>query len=262
MSWLSVERMSLLGAATAIGLYGVRKYFAGGVCHSSAKLDGKVVIITGANTGIGFETALDLAGRNARVILACRDMERCEAAVRRIREATSNSQVVGAQLDLTSFASIRAFADKILREEPKINILINNAGVMMCPKMATKDGLELQMGTNHFGHFLLTMLLLDRLKASAPARIVNLSSRAHLRATRGIDFDDINHDKSYDKMEVYSQSKLANVLFTTELARRLQVHPHFSPSLHRCSSCLQSLWLDVVGCGWMWLDVVGCRALV
>ena len=137
-------------------------------------------IITGANTGIGLETAVDLAKRNARVILACRSVERGETAAIEVRKRSGNDDVVFVQLDLASLDSVRKFAAKILEEEPRIDTLINNAGVMALPeRKLTQDGFEMQFGTNHLGHFLLTNLLLDRIKEALLARIINVSSSVH-----------------------------------------------------------------------------------
>ncbi|CAL1265550.1 unnamed protein product [Larinioides sclopetarius] len=145
-------------------------------CTSQAKLHNKTVVITGANTGIGKETALDLAARGARVIIGCRDIEKGRKAAEDINEQIKDTQVIVKYLDLASFASIRKFAAEILKSEPQIHILVNNAGVMACPKSKTEEGFETHFGVNYLGHFLLTNLLLDRIKASAPARIVNVSS--------------------------------------------------------------------------------------
>lgn len=184
------------------------------------QLSGKTVIITGANTGIGKETARELAKRGGRILMACRDLNRCEEARREIVLDSRNKAVHCRRCDLASLQSIRAFADRVNREETSVSILINNAGVMRCPKSYTKDGFEMQMGVNHFGHFLLTYLLLDKMKASAPSRIITLSSVAHRRGE--INFDNLNSDKEYDEGTVYNQSKLANILFTKELATQLE----------------------------------------
>lgn len=180
---MSSKRFQLIGGLTgALGafVYLTKKYyFNGGTCTSRARLDGKTVIITGANTGIGKETALDLASRGARVIIACRDLDKASEAAASIRKQTGNGNVVVESLDLGSFESIRRFCERMISREEKINILINNAGVMRCPKMSTRDGFEMQLGVNHLGHFLLTNLLLDKIKASQPSRIINVSSRAH-----------------------------------------------------------------------------------
>ncbi|NWT37033.1 RDH12 dehydrogenase, partial [Chroicocephalus maculipennis] len=196
-----------------------RRYVAGGQCKSTARLEGKVAIITGANTGIGKETARDLA-RRGKVIVACRDIAKAEAAASEIRAETGNQQVIVKKLDLADTKSIREFAEKFLAEEKELHILINNAGVMLCPYSKTADGFEMHLGVNHLGHFLLTFLLLECLKRSAPARIVNVSSLAHHGGR--IRFHDLHGEKSYNRGLAYCHSKLANVLFTRELAKRLQ----------------------------------------
>uniref|UniRef100_A0A8D0C0G6 NADP-retinol dehydrogenase n=1 Tax=Salvator merianae TaxID=96440 RepID=A0A8D0C0G6_SALMN len=234
----------------------LRKWFAGGVCLSTAKLDGKVAVITGANTGIGKETARDLARRGARVILACRDTAKGEAAAQEIRKETCNEQVIVKKLDLSDTKSIRKFADDFLKEEDSLHILINNAGVMMFPYSNTVDGFEMHLGVNHLGHFLLTFLLLDCLKKSAPARIVVVSSVIHIFAR--INFQNLQSEKYYHGGLAYCQSKLANILFTKELARRLQgtgvtanvLHPGVIQSdLTRYSSTLKCL--EILTC-FMW----------
>uniref|UniRef100_A0A3P8WWJ6 Si:dkey-23o4.6 n=1 Tax=Cynoglossus semilaevis TaxID=244447 RepID=A0A3P8WWJ6_CYNSE len=189
------------------GVAVLRKWIAGGVCRCSVRLDGKTVVITGANTGIGKETSREMARRGE--LMACRDLTRAESAAEEIREATGNGNVVIRHLDLASLHSVRQFAKDYVDSEDRLDILINNAGVMMCPKWLTEDGFETQLAVNHLGHFLLTNLLLPKLKSSAPSRVVNVSSIAH-RGGR-IDFDDL-----------YQQSKLANVLFSRELARKLR----------------------------------------
>ncbi|NWY55104.1 RDH12 dehydrogenase, partial [Chionis minor] len=196
-----------------------RRYVAGGHCTSAARLEGKVAVVTGANTGIGKETARDLA-RRGKVIIACRDIVKAEAAASEIRAETGNQQVIVKKLDLADTKSIREFAEKFLAEEKELHILINNAGVMLCPYSKTADGFEMHLGVNHLGHFLLTFLLLECLKQSAPARIVNVSSLAHHGGR--IRFHDLHGEKSYNRGLAYCHSKLANVLFTRELARRLQ----------------------------------------
>ncbi|XP_062945547.1 retinol dehydrogenase 13 isoform X4 [Cynocephalus volans] len=148
-------------------------------------------------------------------------MEKCEAAAKDIRRETLNHRVNARHLDLASLKSIREFALRIIEEEERVDILVNNAAVMRCPHWTTEDGFEMQFGVNHLGHFLLTNLLLDKLKTSAPSRIINLSSLAHIAGH--IDFDDLNwQKKKYDTKAAYCQSKLAVVLFTKELSWRLQ----------------------------------------
>ncbi|XP_043931116.1 retinol dehydrogenase 12-like isoform X2 [Protopterus annectens] len=210
-------------AVTVTSLILLRRWIAGGVCRSKARLDGKTVIITGANTGIGKETARDLAARGARVIFACRDTKRGEDAAAEVRNSTGNGNIIVKKLDLASLASVRQFAKEICETEPHLDILINNAGVLMgskSQKSQTEDGFEIQFGVNHLGHFLLTNLLLDKLRHSAPSRIVTVSSTAH--ATGKIQFEDTFLVKNCSSFACYSQSKLANVLFTRELAKRLK----------------------------------------
>nr|CAB3265509.1 retinol dehydrogenase 14-like [Phallusia mammillata] len=185
------------------------------------KLPGKTVIITGANTGIGFWTAVDLVKRDAKVIIACRNAEKAQEAKDKIIEEAKcpDEKVVVKSLDLSSFASIRQFAEDINNTEERLDILINNAGVMLCPEGKTEDGFETQFGVNHLGHFLLTNLLLDLIKKSAPSRIVVLSSIAHKYGK--MNFDDLNSTKKYDSWAAYGQSKLANILFSRYLAKQL-----------------------------------------
>ena len=196
------------------------RHFQGGVCYSKARLDGKTVIITGGNTGIGKETAIDLARRGARVIIACRDADRAEVALQEIVRKSGSTNVVYYNLDLASLESVRTFAQCILKEEARLDILINNAGVMQCPYWKTAEGHEMQFGVNHLGHFLLTVLLLDRLKEAPVARIVVVSSRAYRRGE--INFYDIDSENDYNSWAAYCQSKLANNLFTRALAKRLK----------------------------------------
>ncbi|XP_059183423.1 retinol dehydrogenase 12 [Centropristis striata] len=187
---------------------------------SDVRLEGKTAIVTGANVGIGKETAKDLAGRGARVILACRDMAKGEQAARDILREVKAAKVVARQLDLADTKSICQFAENIYNTEKALHFLINNAGVAMCSYATTVDGFEMQFGVNHLGHFFLTFLLLDLLKHSAPSRIINLSSAAHNMGK--IEFDDLSGEKKYNPVSAYAQSKLANVLFTRELAKRTE----------------------------------------
>ncbi|XP_074478566.1 retinol dehydrogenase 12 [Sebastes fasciatus] len=187
---------------------------------SDVRLDGKTAVITGANVGIGKETAKDLAGRGARVILACRDMAKGEQAARDIMREVKGAKVVARQLDLADTKSICQFAENIYNNEKSLHYLINNAGVAMCSYATTVDGYEMQFGVNHLGHFFLTFLLLDLLKHSAPSRVINLSSTAHTMGK--IQFDDLVGKKGYHPIRAYAQSKLANILFTRELAKRTE----------------------------------------
>ncbi|XP_004080572.1 retinol dehydrogenase 13 isoform X1 [Oryzias latipes] len=199
----------------------LKHHVTGGRCPSKATITGKTVVITGANTGIGKETARELAKRGGRILMGCRDMEKCETAAKEIRGATLNPHVYACHLDLASIKSIREFAERVNKEEKRVDVLINNAGVMRCPAWKTEDGFDMQFGVNHLGHFLLTNLLLEKLKEPAPSRVINLSSLAHIIGN--IDFEDLNWEKkTFDTKQAYCQSKLANVLFTRELAKRLQ----------------------------------------
>ena len=182
---------------------------------------GKVIVITGATSGIGFETAVALAGAGATVVVSSRNQAKVDDAVARVKQRSRRDDVHGLVLDLASFASIRSAAAELLAQRPRIDVLINNAGVYLSERRLTADGFEMTFGTNHLGHFLLTNLLLDRLRASAPARVVNVSSIGH-RFTRQMNFDDLQSERHYTVQEAYTQSKLANVLFTKELARRLR----------------------------------------
>ncbi|XP_033121555.1 retinol dehydrogenase 11-like [Anneissia japonica] len=203
-------------------LYFARQFFAGGRCYSDAKLDGKTVIITGGNTGIGKETAKDLAGRGAKVIIACRNVEKGESVRQFIKNTTGSQNVEVQKLDLASLSSVRDFVKEFQAREQSLDILINNAGVMFCPQWETEDGFDLQFGTNHLGHFLLTNLLMDLLKRSSAARIINVSSIGHFFC-KHLDLDDLNFKRRpYSATMVYFQSKLANIMFTKELARRLK----------------------------------------
>lgn len=205
-----------------------------GINKSTDQLDDKVVIVTGGNAGIGFEAAMDLAERGARVILACRNEGRGTTARDRIIEATGNQDVHYRNLDLASFDSIRAFAEIIIQNESRLDILINNAGIYNKEFQKTEDGLLLMMKSNHFGPFLLTNLLLPLLKSSAPSRIINVSSVAHKSGK--IDFDNLNAEKetekSYKPYDFYANSKLCNILMTIELDRRLEGTRVTANSLH------------------------------
>ena len=181
---------------------------------------GRTAVITGANTGLGYETAAALAAKGASVVLAARNLDKGKEAARRIERATPGAQVQLRELDLSSLDSIRAAADELRSNHESIDLLINNAGVMFTPKSTTKDGFELQFGTNHLGHFALTNLLLDRVLAATGSRIVTVSSQGH-RFVRGIRFDDLQAERSYRRVGAYGQAKLANLLFTYELQRRL-----------------------------------------
>ncbi|KAL7019080.1 hypothetical protein ACKWTF_011006 [Chironomus riparius] len=188
--------------------------------NDNARIDGKIVIITGCNTGIGKATALELAKRGGKIYFACRNEEATLAALNEIKESTKNEQLYFLKLDLASFDSIREFSRKFHELETRLDILINNAGVLS-PLKRTADGFELNFGVNHLGHFLLTNLLLDLLKTSAPSRIVVVSSSLHRIAS--LDKEDINSEKNFaGTWKKYANSKLCNILFVRELSKRLQ----------------------------------------
>lgn len=194
-------------------------------------LRGKTCVITGANTGIGRATAHELAARGAHVILACRNVEKGQEAVDAIRRDTGNEEVEPLALDLASFDSVRSAAKTLLSRDIRIPLLINNAG-LAGQRGLTKDGFEIHFGTNHLGHFLFTKLLLDRIEESGPARIVHVASKAHYDA-KALDFSVVREStKTITGVPEYSVSKLANVLYSAELARRLAGTDVCSYSLH------------------------------
>ncbi|XP_022096231.1 retinol dehydrogenase 11-like [Acanthaster planci] len=228
-------------------------------CKSNANLEGKTAIITGASSGIGKATALDLARRGAQVILGCCDLQQAQDAAEEIKVRTGNSKVVVRHLDLASLQSVREFARKTIESEERLDILVNNAGVpdVGNENLFTKDNFHLVFGINYFGHFLLTNLLLDLLKKSAPSRVITVASIAHSWETVPLDLtrEDLSYkagdttvdvgrrpgasqDRArvlYPHLRTYGQSKLAGILFSRELARRLEstgvtsvtVHPGF-----------------------------------
>jgi NAD(P)-dependent dehydrogenase (short-subunit alcohol dehydrogenase family) len=182
---------------------------------------GRVVVVTGANSGIGLETARQLAKKGATVVIASRNAAKAEKAANNIKRDNPAGQVLVMLLDLADLESVRAFAEEFRARFDRLDLLVNNAGVMMPPQSKTADGFELQFGTNHLGHFALTGLLLDLLLKTKGSRVVNVSSSAHRYGE--IDFDDLNWEKrKYKEMASYGQSKLANMLFTLELQRRLE----------------------------------------
>jgi retinol dehydrogenase-12 len=189
---------------------------------------GLTVIVTGGASGIGLETSRVFAMRGAHVIIAARNTEAASVVRKKIIEENPKAHIDVLKLDLSSLKSVRAFADQFNSMNLPLNILINNAGVMFCPFGLSEDGVEMQFATNHLGHFLLTNLLLDNMKATAKStgiegRIVNLSSVAHLHTyPKGIEFDKLNDEKTYDDKMAYGQSKLANILHAKELSRRLK----------------------------------------
>ncbi len=182
-------------------------------------LSGKTIVVTGGNSGIGYEAALQLAAHGADTILACRNLKKAGAAAEAIVEAYPDAKVEAMELDLASLASIEEFAEGLPKKRDRLDVLCNNAGVMALPKCKTADGFEMQIGTNHLGHFALTGRLLELLLSTPESRVVNVSSTMHKAGK--MNFDDLHGERSYGKWGAYSQSKLANLLFTYELQRRL-----------------------------------------
>ncbi|MED4292931.1 oxidoreductase [Priestia megaterium] len=183
-------------------------------------MSGKVVVVTGGNSGIGFETALALAKERATVILAIRNMEKGEAALNKIKSVYASANVKAMKLDLSDLTSVRAFAADFLKKHESLSILINNAGIMDPPFRLTKDGFESQFGSNHLGHFALTGLLLPRLISTPNSRVVTQSSL--LAHNASIDFDNLDGSKGYSARKFYGQSKLANLLFARELQTKFR----------------------------------------
>ncbi|MEO0405770.1 MAG: oxidoreductase [Cyanobacteria bacterium P01_A01_bin.135] len=181
---------------------------------------GRVAVVTGANTGIGYETALALAKTGMTVVLACRDLAKATQAQDQIMAQVTGAKVEVMRLDLSQLASVREFAQAYRDRFSRLDLLINNAGVMCPPYSQTEDGFECQMGVNYFGHFLLTELLLDLMPDTSESRVVSLSSNAHKMAQ--IDFADLQSEESYSPMGAYAQSKLACLMFALELDRRLK----------------------------------------
>lgn len=199
---------------------------------------GRTVIVTGANSGLGYDTAAALAGAGAAVVLAVRNLDKGNEAVERIKKSSPKAAVSVQALDLSSLDSVRRAADELRAAHPRIDLLINNAGVMYVPtRETTEDGFEMQFGTNHLGHFALTGLLLDNLRSVDGSRVVTVSSVGH-RIMARIRFEDPHFETGYNRVQAYGQSKLANLLFTFELQRRLAAagaptiataaHPGFS----------------------------------
>lgn len=181
---------------------------------------GRVAVVTGANSGLGLETARQLARRGATVVLAVRRPDRGDAAMADIRATDPHARLELQQLDLASLDSVRAAADELRANHDRIDLLVNNAGVMYTDRALTRDGFELQFGTNHLGHFALTARLLDRLAATPGSRVVTVASLGHWMPF-GFDLDDVRASGRYNRFAAYSRSKLANLLFTYELHRRL-----------------------------------------
>lgn len=200
------------------------------------ELTGKIAIVTGANTGIGFETALALYQKGAKVYVACRDKEKAQDAIARMKSESDGGELVYGHIDLASLRSVKEFADKIVKDESRLDVLVNNAGVMIPPPSKSEDGFELQFAVNFIGHFALTGRLFDLLESTAGSRVVTLSSIAHRGAH--IDFENFRLEKEYNSWREYGQSKLADIIFALEFEKRLRTngcqtislaaHPGFS----------------------------------
>ena len=243
-------------------VYIVKQATRGAYFNGPELLKGKTVIVTGANSGIGFETAIEIAKRQANLILACRDIYRGTDAVKKIIDLSFNRNVKFRQLDLASLSSIRKFADIIKKEEQSLYGLVNNAGIFWCPLQWTEDGFEANFGVNHLGHFLLTLLLLPLLdKNQDGSRLVTVASLMHMFGR--IDIDDLNYEKKpYNFVRAYSASKLANVLFIKFLKQNLKsqnikvfcVDPGIVHSdIGRNSAFMSSVWYKVVLRPIVWL---------
>jgi len=190
------------------------------------------VLITGGNTGIGKETAIALAGMGAQVVFTARNPQKGRDALVEIRERSGSTNVEVMALDLASLASVREFATAFAAAHDRLDVLVNNAGSVLGKRSETEDGYETTFQVNHLGHFLLTRLLQPQLSAGAPARVINVSSDLHKRARHGLDFDDLQSEHGYRGVRVYGRSKLANILFTRELARRWDGTGVTANSLH------------------------------
>ncbi|KAK7075959.1 Dehydrogenase reductase SDR member 13 [Halocaridina rubra] len=203
-----------------------------GRCTSNTRMDGKTVIITGGSAGIGKATAYDLARRGATIILGCRNLAKAQLVIDDIRATTGNEMITAEKLELSDLDSVREFANNIKRKVKNIHVLINNAGTGSPEKVLTDLGLELTMASNHYGHFLLTNMLLDIIKATPRSRIITVSSLGHY-GCKNLDVDDLNFKNlSYGTFQAYAQSKLCNILFTKELARKLALTGVTSNCLH------------------------------
>lgn len=204
-------------------------------------MKGKVVLVTGANTGMGKESAKALAAMGAHVVMLCRSEERGTAAMREIQAQTGSSEVELALCDLSDLDAVRRFAEEFKRRHPVLHVLINNAGVIRMSRELSKNGFEMTLAVNHLAPYLLTMLLLDPLKAGAPSRVIMVNSGAHVG--QALDLDDLHSTRAYRIFKVYGRSKLANLLVTYELARRLEGSGVTVNALHP-GAVATELWVD------------------
>ncbi len=197
---------------------------------ATTDLNGKKILITGANSGIGLEATVKLAGMGAEVVMVARDPNKGEAALAEVKRRSGSDKVSLMLCDFSSQRSIRAFAEAFRAKHQRLDVLVNNAGSVNDKRVLTEDGIEQTFAVNHLGYFLLTNLLLDLLQQSAPARVVNVASTAHYSGT--MDFEDLGFERGYAIMKAYARSKLGNVLFSNELARRLDPRQVTVNSLH------------------------------
>lgn len=216
-------------------------------------MQGKVCLVTGATAGIGRVTARELARQGATVIVAGRNAEKSAAVVEQIKQQTGNPNVAYLLADLSSQSEVRALANQFKRQYPRLDVLVNNAGAMFLRRQESADGIEMTFALNHLNYFLLTNLLLDTLIANAPARIVNVASRAHV-GVAGLNFDDLQNQKGYFGWRAYGQSKLCNVLFTYELARRLEGTSVSANALHP-GLVATRFGSNNTGLSWIWTFV-------
>ncbi|GAB6031588.1 hypothetical protein CHUAL_009353 [Chamberlinius hualienensis] len=214
-SWLPFQLAFIVGLVVCI-----RTYMRGPECPSTSNTVGKTIVITGGNSGIGKETAIELARRGGTIILACKNLEDGNNAVQEIVKLSGNANVQAMKLDLASFKSVKQFAKEFCDKFSSLDVLINNAGVMLCPFSKTEDGNEYHFQVNHLSHFLLTNLLLDKLKAVPFGKIINVSAVAHKAAS--LHFDDPNLDNNYSSREAYGHSKLAQLLCARHLSKKLE----------------------------------------
>nr|XP_036228490.1 retinol dehydrogenase 12-like [Bactrocera oleae] len=259
-AWAWIIQIFLIAFLIVAILYILRKIKQGPYYRKRNRIDDKVVIITGCNGGIGKEIALELARRGARIYMACPDAASCEVTRLDIIDRTGNQQIYNRTLDLASLESVRQFAARFNAEEQRLDILVNNAGVMTIRRALTADGFECHFGVNHLGHFLLTNLLLERLKAAAPSRVVVMSSFMHLFGR--INKDDLNSELRYAKIfGSYSNSKLANILFSRKLAKILD---GTSVTVNSCNPGMvySKLMLNDQKPAWMWYMIYKLYGLV
>lgn len=210
--------------------------------HNIPDLREKVFIITGANSGLGYESTLALAEKGATVIMACRNPERAQQSLETIRQKISSANLDWIELNLASLKSIRTFANSFKSKYNKLDVLVNNGGPIIAPRNVTEDGFESHFGVNHLGHFALTGLLLDLLLNTPSSRVVTVSSRMHVDGK--IEWDDLMSERSYDRMAAYRQSKLAQLLFAFELNRKLQAKSVSTISVAAHPGLAKTSWAD------------------